>query len=338
MKFFLKKSVVLGSSAIGITLLFIACFLSIQFGRYISLSDRISLTGKTELENKLDEYMNDSYINEATNKVSELSGKLIMQGGNAASPESIQETKVKTEVLSKDKDLDYNSYDSEFLGKKRVITYINLLSVEDSIYKILYPNVDCLGKTFSGTFEGDKPKSKKECESEVIKIHKKDAENQRNTIAKIKEINDFIAGKIKPLKDEVIANGGAVKIWMPGPSIDTCSEHTAMASEDIPEAYKTKNECISAINKKIKDIDEENARNEGVISFFPFIVILVVILLMPAALKISSLIIKAALNLWLVFLEKSSESINKSEKKIKIDAKIEMREKKIKSKFVGVRN
>ena len=126
MKFFLKKSVVLGSSAIGITLLFIACFLSIQFGRYISLSDRISLTGKTELENKLDEYMNDSYINEATNKVSELSGKLIMQGGNAASPESIQETKVKTEVLSKDKDLDYNSYDSEFLGKKRVITYINL--------------------------------------------------------------------------------------------------------------------------------------------------------------------------------------------------------------------
>lgn len=270
MKFFLKKSVVLGSSAIGITLLFIACFLSIQFGRYISLSDRISLTGKTELENKLDEYMNDSYINEATNKVSELSGKLIMQGGNAASPESIQETKVKTEVLSKDKDLDYNSYDSEFLGKKRVITYINLLSVEDSIYKILYPNVDCLGKTFSGTFEGDKPKSKKECESEVIKIHKKDAENQRNTIAKIKEINDFIAGKIKPLKDEVIANGGAVKIWMPGPSIDTCSEHTAMASEDIPEAYKTKNECISAINKKIKDIDEENARNEGVISFFSF--------------------------------------------------------------------
>ena len=209
-----------------------------------------------------------------------------------------------------------------------MITYINLLSVEDSIYKILYPNVDCLGKTFSGTFEGDKPKSKKECESEVIKIHKKDAENQRNTIAKIKEINDFIAGKIKPLKDEVIANGGAVKIWMPGPSIDTCSEHTAMASEDIPEAYKTKNECISAINKKIKDIDEENARNEGVISFFPFIVILVVILLMPAALKISSLIIKAALNLWLVFLEKSSESINKSEKKIKIDAKIEMREKK----------
>lgn len=328
MKFFLKKSVVLGSSAIGITLLFIACFLSIQFGRYISLSDRISLTGKTELENKLDEYMNDSYINEATNKVSELSGKLIMQGGNAASPESIQETKVKTEVLSKDKDLDYNSYDSEFLGKKRVITYINLLSAEDSIYKILYPNVDCLGKTFSGTFEGDKPKSKKECESEVIKIHKKDAENQRNTIAKIKEINDFIAGKIKPLKDEVIANGGAVKIWMPGPSIDTCSEHTAMASEDIPEAYKTKNECISAINKKIKDIDEENARNEGVIRFFPFIVILVAILLMPAALKISSLIIKAALNLWLVFLEKSSESINKSEKKIKIDAKIEMREKK----------
>ena len=328
MKFILKKSVVLGSSAIGITLLFIACFLSIQFGRYISLSDRISLTGKTELENKLDEYMNDSYINEATNKVSELSGKLIMQGGNAASPESIQETKVKTEVLSKDKDLDYNSYDSEYLGKKRVITYINLLSAGNSTYKFLYPNIDCLGKTFSGTFEGDKPKSKKECESEVIKIHKKDAENQRNTIAKIKEINDFIDSKIKPLKDEVIANGGAVKIWMPGPSIDTCSEHTAMASEDIPEAYKTKNECISAINKEGKDIDEENARNEGVIRFIPFIVILAAILLIPAALKIFSLIIKAALNLWLVFLEKSSESINKSEKKIKIDAKIEMREKK----------
>lgn len=74
------------------------------------------------------------------------------------------------------------------------------------------------------------------------------------------------------------------------------------------------------------------------IRFFPFIVILVAMLLMPAALKISLLIIKAALNLWLVFLEKSSESINKSEKKIKIDAKIEMREKKIRSKFVGVRN
>lgn len=115
---------------------------------------------------------------------------------------------------------------------------------------------------------------------------------------------------------------------MPGPSIDTCSEHTAMASEDIPEAYKTKNECISAINKEGKDIDEENARNEGVIRFIPFIVILAAILLIPAALKIFSLIIKATLNLWLVFLEKSSESINKSEKKIKIDAKIEMREKK----------
>lgn len=86
MKFILKKNVVLGSSAIGITLLFIAYFLSIQFRGYISLSDRISLTGKTELENKFDEYINDNNINELENKVSELSGKLIMQGGKTASP------------------------------------------------------------------------------------------------------------------------------------------------------------------------------------------------------------------------------------------------------------
>lgn len=328
MNFILKKNVVIGCSIIGVILLFIISFLAIKFGEYNSLSDRISFNGKTELEQKFEEYINDDEITESEKKIRELSDKLIMQGNKVALPETLQEREVKTVVLSKDKDLDYNSYDSEYLGKKRIITYTNLLLDKGNVYKFLYPNVDCLGKTFSGVFEGDKPKSKKECEAEVIEIHKNDAKNQRNTIAKIKEINDFMNDKIKPLKDEIIANGGAVKRWMPGPSINTCSEHTAMASEDILGAYKTKNECISVINKEKKDIEEKNAIREEMFKYMPFMIILMVILFIPIALKIILSVIKVSWTLWLVFLEKSSESINRSEKKIKIDAKVELSEKK----------
>lgn len=310
---------------IGVVITILISFLTVHYREYASYSEIIKINGKSELEKKFENYISENKISELEEEKENLSKQLLMRQGKPELPENIQKHPIKTEVLSKNKDLDYDSYTFEYMGKKRVITYLNLKSDGQGIYKMLYPTIDCLGKTFVSTFEGDKPKSKNECENEVRNTYLLSARNQRKAIEKINSIDKYIKDTINPLKNEVEKNGGYAQVWMAGPTYDLCSEHIAMASDKTPGVFKTKKECVDDINKKIRLVDEKNLMREKVSSYIPFAIIITLVFFIPLLLKLILLIAKMLWSFWLLFIEKTFESANRSEKKIKIDAEIKLK-------------
>ena len=328
MSFILKKKTVQVCSILGVVTAVLILFLTIHFRDYALYSENIVTNGKTGLEKKLENYISENKFDELEKEKESLSKILLMRQGKPESPEKIQLKPIKTEVLSKNKDLDYSPYTYEHMGKKRIITYLNINSESHSFYRMLYPTIDCLGKTFVSTFEGETPKSKNECENEVKSAYASIAQIQRKTIEKINNIDEHINNTIKPLKDELKANGGYEKKWMAGPTYNTCSEHIAMASDESPGVFKTKSECIDDISMKIKLIDEKNQMRGNALLTIRLAKILSLLLFIPLFLKLSLLFFKKTWSLWLLFLEKSFESANRYEKKIKINAEIQLKEKK----------
>ncbi|WP_032667124.1 hypothetical protein [Enterobacter hormaechei] len=328
MSIILKKKTVLFCSIIGVAMTILITFVVFHYREYTSYTDSIETNGKTGLEKKLGKYFIDNNINELEKEKENLSKQLIMWQGKPESPQKIRETQIKTDILSKNKDFDYDAYKYEYLGNKRIITYINIKSENQSIYKILYPTIDCLGKTFVPTFEGDKPKSKIECEKEVKETYALASKNQSDIIEKINNIDKHMIDTIKPLQEEVKNNGGYVQRWMAGPTYNTCSEHIAIASDNTPGAFKTKIECVDDITKKIQLVDEKNIMREKISSYIPFAIIIALILFVPVLLKLLLLIFKVIWSAWLLFIEKTFESANRTEKKIKIDANVKIKDSK----------
>lgn len=328
MSFIFKKKIILFCSMIGVVITILIAFLTFHYSEYTSYSESIETNGRSGLEKKLENYVSENKIYDLEKEKENLSKQLLMQQGKPVLPEKIKEYPIKTEILSKNKDLDYDSYVYEYLGKKRVITYLNIKSGGQGVYEMLYPNIDCLGKTFVSTFEGDKPKSKSECENEVRNTYSLAAKNQRKIIDEINSIDDHIKKSINILKSEVEKNGGYDKVWMAGPTYNTCSEHIAMASDKTPGVFKTKIECIDDVNKKTRLVDERNLMREKISSYIPFAIIITLLLFIPLLLKLIFFIAKTLWSFWLLFVEKSFESANRSEKKIKIDADIKIKDGK----------
>ena len=256
------------------------------------------------------------------------------ENGRVLSPNDILNKKIKVETLAEDADFLYTTkYSRNFNPIPRIITYINLSSESNggySLYANAYRGVDCLGVGFNPKFQNEKPVSKEQCIGSLKKTINAESIEQKE---KMKAF-DALKGKLWKTDYKVVLEKAKSRDlemhWVHSNPDNSCqmqADYKNVSQDYINKSFKNENDCLSNV-KKLNDerinnafiINDRNNMASGMMFFGS-------LLFIPLFIRAIIILFKLVSGLWFRFLKSSTDAINSSEKKIKIDADINISNK-----------
>lgn len=326
-KKFISAKVALKVFALGVILSVSTFFL---YG-YSLNTQRTLPTVTTEYYRDINKFLNSDVTKKSENE-SKRNVLLKDSSSRIIPPDEIRNRRVVTQVLNEDHDYMYKRvYDKHFNELPRRITYLDLKNSNGyGFYQNTYSGIDCLGVGFNQTFQNEEPIKKEQCENAIKQRNNDLASYQKINYDRLMQYENQVNAEADKIAKEE-KRRGIVEKWAYTDPLSICNkvgEYKDSVSKNKDELFDTKDECNRNHIREQNSLSYSNDAKKILSNILLCVFFISFVLFLPLALCIIKNALRLFNYIWFSFVSNTFKAINSSEKKIKIDADLNIKDKK----------